>query len=31
MINESTVIPKNSILCVGVNTDFFKFSTDPSC
>ena len=21
MINESTVTPKNSILCVGVNTD----------
>ena len=31
MINESTVTPKNSILCLGVNTDFFKVSTNPSC
>ena len=31
MINESTVTPKNSILCVGVKADFFKFSTNPSC
>ena len=31
MINESTVTPKNYILSVGVKTDFFKFSTNPSC
>ena len=24
MINESTVTPKNFILCVGVNTGFLK-------
>ena len=27
MINKSTVTPKNSILCVGVNTDFFFFNS----
>ena len=31
MINESTVTSRNSILCVGVNNDLFKFSTNPSC
>ena len=31
MINESTATTKSSILCVGVNTDFFKFRANPSC